>query len=380
VVFRVLIFRLCEENASFKNHRILGCFNFQDSHLVYNSLLMRKFGFGAILFLVLACNFPRGGLHLVSTELQETSAGIVDPTAPTLGDPATSTPFTIVPIPMNEILIEGFPYQAFQDPAEPFRFVCPSPCTIDPELIYAQYAGFRGAHENLIHLTGADNLPEVQPVDIHIQNDQKCGMFSEMRNIAYTNYDSNFHAFICSFIFEYSLGAGGLPYTPADAIRLDRQGILIHEYAHSIFYGRMPRLVSAFHDFVTPLGLYAWDKNPGGDYLCNYRPQTPPGDFDGFLILELCKQNGFRDDHVAPILTALDELYRSGGGQVDDGFQQLTPSMAQFREILNRILGSDTSQAFKDACWPGKIFGEDYILPATCTDRTPMPSPTSLSG
>ena len=98
----------------------------------------------------------------------------------------------------------------------------------------------------------------------------------------------------------------------------------------------------------------------------------------GYLLQELCRRNGLNWEKLAQSLLELDRVYQSGEGTLDEGFQHPVPSAVQFRESFNRILGSDTAQAFKDACWPGKLFGESYSLPATCTDRTPMPSPTSL--
>ena len=80
----------------------------------------------------------------------------------------TSTPVEIVPIPVSSIQIEGIPYKAYQIPGDPFRFVCQEPCPLDPQYIFAEYAGFRPAHATLIQLTGVDTLTELQPVDMHL--------------------------------------------------------------------------------------------------------------------------------------------------------------------------------------------------------------------
>jgi hypothetical protein len=340
---------------------------------------MRKHLLLMLLWLALACNFPVGGQAPAAPERQETPDAPPEAAFDPKIDPATSSPFPIVPIPVSDTQIEGFPYNSYQTPGEAFRFVCPNPCPVDPQLIFAQYAGFHGAYEILIRLTGVDALPELQPVDIHIASDEKCGKFEEMRNIAYANHDPTNGAFVCSFIFEYSEGPGGSAYAPGDAVRLDRQAIMIHEYAHTLFFGRLPGSVDAFHDFVTPLALFVWMDWRGEDFFCGYHPPTPPGDFDGYLLWQLCQQNGFHTEQLAPALIELDALYQSGGGQLDEGFRRPVPTMNQFREILSRILGSDTSQAFMDACWPGVIFNEDYSLPPSCTIRTPWISPTPLS-
>ena len=112
---------------------------------------MRKIFPVFMLFLMLACQ----GLNVTVT-----------PT-PT----PTATPGEIVPIPVSSIQIEGVPYQAYQIPGDPFRIVCQEPCTLDPQYIFAEYAGFRLARVKLIQLTGVDTLAELQPVDMHLAFD-----------------------------------------------------------------------------------------------------------------------------------------------------------------------------------------------------------------
>jgi hypothetical protein len=340
---------------------------------------MRKHLLGILLFLTLACNFPIGGLSPAAPEPEDTSSSSPDVPSTPLGGPAASTPFAVVPIPASDIQIDGAAYQAFQAPGDPFRFVCPSPCPVDPELMNAQYAGFLNAHDSLIHLTGVDPLPELQPVDIHIANDAKCGILSEQRSLAHAGWDQGSRAYICSYLFEYAQGIGGGPYTTTDALRPDTQSVLIHEYLHTIFFGRTSRYVGAMHDFVTPIAMFAWIDWEGGEFFCEYHPETPPGDYGGYLLQELCRRNGFHWEQLSQSLTELDTLYHSGGGQLDEGFQHPVPTMAQFRGILSNILGADTSPAFTEACWPATLFGESYTLPASCTERTATPHPTPIS-
>lgn len=99
----------------------------------------------------------------------------------------------------------------------------------------------------------------------------------------------------------------------------------------------------------------------------------------GYLLQELCRRNGLTWEKLALSLVELDRVYQSGEGKKEEGFQHPVPSVVQLRESFNRVLGGDTSQAFINACWPGKLFGEEYALPAACTDRTPESIPTSPS-
>jgi hypothetical protein len=166
------------------------------------------------------------------------------------------------------------------------------------------------------------------------------------------------------------------------AAQLDGQYFPLHEYMHTIFFGRISGTAGNFqdykaeffHDFVVPLPSYAIGiLDPAG--FCSYRDQLPPGDYSGWLISELCRQNGFQLTDLALSLIELDNLYQSGGGQVyQEGYEHPAPSVAQYRDILNRLLGSDTTNAFADACWPPELFGNSYSIPPACLIiSTPTP-------
>jgi hypothetical protein len=79
-------------------------------------------------------------------------------------------------------------------------------------------------------------------------------------------------------------------------------------------------------------------------------------------------------------LIELDALYQSGGGLVSqEGYEHPAPSVAQYRDILNGLLGSDTTQAFALACWPPELFGNSYQPAPVCASSassgtaTPIP-------
>jgi len=362
--------------------------------------MFRKISLLLILFLISACNAispdaPAPIRFVPAATTQATAASslppasptpvkpIVQATAPANTPPATArasapsaTTIAINLVPATTIQILGATYKSYQMPGDPFRFVCPEPCTVDPKLISAQYTGFRIAHAKLIKLTGVDTLPELLPVNIHVKNDQRCGNLSQSSSLSYASKWTNGNAYICTFLFEYIKGIGGQPYSPEFAVQLDQQTIFIHEYLHTIFFGRFADGGNQ-HDFVTPLALFVTDKLGNPD-LCAYRPQTPPGDYGGHLIYELCRQNGFRISHLATSLIEQDKLYQSGGGKINQLMKHPLTTMAQFREILNRVLGSDTTKAFADACWPPALFGNSYVLPNSCTNRTPTVAPTRI--
>ena len=281
--------------------------------------------------------------------------------------PITST--SITPIPVSAIVIEGVPYKAYQLPGDPFRFVCQEPCPLDERYIFAEYAGFRLAHPRLIQLTGVDTLTELQPVDMHLVIDDS--VCRELLGGHAGMYASTRKAYTCSE------GPGYYPTIEEKiqkAAQPENQYFPLHEYMHTIFFGRISGkagdfqdyYAEFFHDFVVPVPSYATgDMNPAE--FCSYRNEAPSGgDYPLWLISELCRQNGFQVEHVALSLIELDKLYQSGGGQVELGFTKRVPTVAQYRDILTSLLGSDTTQAFADACWPPELFGNSYSVPPAC--------------
>ncbi len=309
-----------------------------------------------------------------------TSIAIVPQTAEAT-DEGISTPIAIVPIPVSSIQIEGVPYKAYQIPGDPFRFVCQEPCPLDLQYIYAEYAGFRLAHAKLIELTGVDTLTELQPVDMHLVfEDSICSEFPYGHAYLYSH---THQAYTCTD------GPGYYP-TNEEKIRMaaqpDGQYFPLHEYMHTIFFGRISGkagniqdyYAEFFHDFVVPLPSYATGiVDPAG--FCSYRNQLPSGGLPLWLISELCQQNGFQLKDLALSLIELDKLYQSGGGQVyQEGYEHPVPSVAQYRDILNRLLGSDTTNAFADACWPPELFGNSFSRPPACVSNSTAGTPTPI--
>jgi hypothetical protein len=342
---------------------------------------MRKIFLGFTFFLVLACNWGRVAPAPAPTSSQglPTPESIVQITEP--AGAGTIGPVEIVPVPVSPTQIEGVPYSAYQMPGDPFRFVCQEPCRLDPQFILAEYAGFRVARAELIRLTGVDTLAELQPVDMHLENeDSVCQEWPGGH--AYIYADTR-QAYTCT-------NGPGLYRTVEETIRMaarpEQQYFPLHEYMHTMFFGRISSkagkryftIAESMHDFVNPIPAYAIGGLDRAEF-CSYRDPLPQGDFDGWLISELCRRNGFQLTDLAPSLIALDGLYQSGGGRDNrEGYAHPVPSVAQYRDILNRLLGSDTTPAFAAACWPPELFGDSYSLSAPCAIPDISGSPTPI--
>jgi hypothetical protein len=305
----------------------------------------------------------------------------VGPTQPA-GEPAptatatalsTATAYPVVPISAVSVQLEGVAYKAYQMPGDPFRFVCQEPCKLDEQYIFAEYAGFKQAHAKLIELTGIDTLAELQPVDMHLDvYDSVCGDWPGGHAYIYAH---EHRAFTCSD------GPGYYPTLQEQiqaAATVDGQYFTVHEYMHTLFFGRLSGTFGSFsdpkayfiHDYVVPVPSYAVGiLDPAG--FCSYRNELAPGDYGGWLISELCTQDSFQLADLARSLVALDDLYQSGGGQfAQPGYLHPAPTVAQYRDILNQLLGTDTTNAFAAACWPSGLFGNSYTPPAACASSS----------
>jgi hypothetical protein len=295
---------------------------------------------------------------------------------------AAETAVAVRPVPFQPVQIEGVPYRAYQNPGDPFRMVCQEPCALSEEYIFAEYAGFRAAREDLLRLTGIDTLPELQPVDMHLElTDSVCG---ELPVGHASVYPGAHQAYTCTE------GPGYYP-TPEEKVRKaadpGAQYFPLHEYMHTIFFGRLsPRAgdfvdyhAAFFHDYVVPVPSFAIGiLDPAG--FCSYRDPNPPGDYGGWLILELCRRNGFQLKDLALSLVELDRLYLSGGGAVpQEGYDHPAPAVHQYRDILNRLLGSDTTAAFAAACWPPQFFGNSFTVLPECAPPVVSGTPTTPS-
>jgi hypothetical protein len=293
----------------------------------------------------------------------------------------TPTPPEVVPIKGVPVQIEGAAYTAYRMPGDPFRFVCQDPCPLDPQYIYAEYAGFRAAHVMMVAMLGIDTLVELQPVDMHlVLQDSICGS------------NPYGHAYIYNMVHQAYTCTDGPGYYPSMKEKIQKAALAseqyfpIHEYMHTLFFGRISGKVGSFydykaeffHDYVVPVPSYVVGFLPPASF-CAQDTGLAPGDFGGGLITELCRQNGFNLDKLKLSLVELDNLYQSGGGQVImDGYQHPAPTVAQYRDILNSLLGSDTTGAFAAACWPPELFGNSYsplpacIVPVESGTATPV--------
>jgi hypothetical protein len=287
----------------------------------------------------------------------------------------------VVLIPGTPVQIEGAAYLAYQLPGDPFRFVCQEPCALDPRYISAEYHGFREAHSRMVEMLGIDTLAELQPVDMHLVfDDSICS--SNPYGHAYI-YNGVHQAYTCTD------GPGIYPDLEEKiqkAALASEQYFPIHEYMHTLFFGRLSGMAGSyydykaefFHDYVVPVPAFVIGTMDPASF-CTQDSGLAPGDYGGALIRELCQKNGFDLTYLKKSLIELDALYQTGGGKVVvDGYQHAAATVAQYRDILNALLVSDTTAAFAAACWPPELFGKAYNPLPACNGAVESGTPTPI--
>lgn len=248
-------------------------------------------------------------------------------------------------------------YRAYQNPGDTFRVVCPEPCPVDPNTLYAFYSGFKQAKDQLIQLMGVDSLPSLQPFDLHIANDTWCGSFTTgLTGDAggYPTYSGRTGTFGC---FWYANRDNFFePFQPQYVSTVPYHLLSVHEYTHTIFFGRH---FYSYEDMAKAASFYV--SGEGGT-----PPITDPCTMSldqvlqGKLVWALCQLNGFT---YARLPAAMQGLAAASLAGQNVAFLNAV-SVYGFRKILNGVFGSDTADAFLAAKINPNYVADDSTLPS----------------
>jgi len=249
--------------------------------------------------------------------------------------PTTQPTVEINPVPWTRVnLVVDFnqntaEYRAYQVSGDPFRIVCMEPCTIDEQLIFAKYQGFKKAHKLTVDFMGVDVLPELLPVDIHLNDDHFCNYVPGVSTGASASREGGSR--VCVWDIEKE---NRFPeFTPENAIKVKDQGLVVHEYVHVILFKRSPM---SSEDIAKAASFYI---SGFGDELIR-DPCHEVLKVHSKLIYELCQQYGLTFDDFTQSIIEMDKLYHQ---------QNYQTSLDQYRKILDDILNADTTQAFLDS-------------------------------
>ncbi len=240
-------------------------------------------------------------------------------------------------------------YDAYFIPGETFRIICQQPCPIEENILKQKVVGADAAIRALIDLTQIDVLPILEPVDIHLTSSVECGNYQE--KLQRNGYVSRFSggrpqgvpsvtpgSYMC--LWEYDDEQLILPLNEENALRIEAQGVLVHEYAHILFYRRS---FASPEGFVQALQLYvsgAWDGEARGRTnfprmtdACN--PELERRVTDVYL---LCSRCGFQMHDFRTVLQQVSDLYTREAGEAIEG----KVSIPQLKQIIDDITGRDS--------------------------------------
>jgi hypothetical protein len=248
-------------------------------------------------------------------------------------------------------------YRGFQNPGDTFRVVCPEPCPVDLNAIYAFYAGFKQAKSQLVSLMGVDSLASEQPFDLHIANDTWCGDYTDQTGDAGT-YRASSGATGTFGCFWFANRSNYFePFEPQYVSALPYHLLTVHEYTHTIFFGRH---FYSYEDFAKAMSFDVSGIG-GGPPITDPCDPTLDDVSQGKLLWALCRLNGLAYSQLPAALQPLASLSQSGQGAIPSRPQITT--VFQFRKILDGVLGGSTTDAFLAAKIPPPNVADDGSLP-----------------
>lgn len=240
-------------------------------------------------------------------------------------------------------------YDAYFIPGESFRIVCQQPCPIAESVLKKKVVGADATIRMLVDFAGVDALPELQPVDIHLTSSVECGNYQE--KLQRQGYVSRFSgtrptgiagvtegAYMC--LWEFDDDQLLFPLTEENAMRIEAQTVLIHEYAHIVFYRRS---FASPEDFIKALqfrvsGIWDGDGMDWQDFplvtdACDARLEIGAPS-----VYQLCTRCGYTMDDLRATLQRIADIYDRGDGEEIEG----KVSMPQLKRIIDDLTDKDS--------------------------------------
>lgn len=251
--------------------------------------------------------------------------------------------------------LEGSAYTTYQEVGEnSFRFVCQSPCPIPLATLQAASDGFRAVKPELLAFTGIDTLPALGPVDIAFESNSICPGIGNAAGYASTYWPYGTgagqprRAKVCLFLWERQQNGQIDYFTPAGAGLRSSQTLIVHEYAHTIFFDRY---FYSSEDFVRYWSYAISGTVPLPQGMCSENLVT----YSAALIYELCQRHGADNADLRHAVLGLEQIRHSGLG-----YYHGQASAAQLRQILDDRLGVSTAQMFLDLGYPPQQIGGTF--------------------
>lgn len=226
-------------------------------------------------------------------------------------------------------------YYEYDERTKDFRLVCTSPCPVPKEILDQEFAAIAYAVSTLRGLTQSDIHKELLPFEVHASEDAVCAfMISAAAYASGWFIDGNGlkRGLVCFFFDKVEYDRSKFPYSTS-----------VHEITHLFEFEKIehkPIVLEGLSEVMDSFFLKGNDKNSfcwnGNAWykLAAYNNHDPHW-IGGDLFFELCRQYGFDYDDLPALFAEIDRR-----GYV---------SIHEFVDIINSIVGADTSQLFRGA-------------------------------
>ncbi len=235
---------------------------------------------------------------------------------------------------LNEKPFEKGDY-SYDERTVDFRLVCKNPCPILKTILDQEFAAISYAISTLRGLTKSDINKQLLPFEVHASEDVRCPL---IKNAAaymttYTDSNGNNRGLLCFFYDKIDYDRSKFPYS-----------ISVHEVTHLFEYGKykpnaviaegLAEMLESFFLKGNERNSFCWQGNAW--YKQILKNSDDPHWVGGDLFFELCNQYRFDYDKLPELFRQLE----SRNGNVDE---------REFVNVINNLVGTDTSQLFKNA-------------------------------
>lgn len=215
-----------------------------------------------------------------------------------------------------------------------FRLVCRRDCPVSKDILDQEFAAIAYAVSTLRGLTQSDLDKQILPFEVHASEDHICvyGQNYAAYMTLYTDSNNSTRGLLCFFYDKVPYNRDKFPYS-----------VSVHEVTHLFEHGKykdnavidegLSEMLESFF-LKGSTNSFCWQGNAW------YKEVIKNSDdahwVGGDLFFELCNQYGFDYDDLPELFRQLDNR----NSNVDEqGFVQ----------IVNNIVGRDTSQLFRNA-------------------------------
>jgi len=247
----------------------------------------------------------------------------------------------------NEVRREGYDidekpfderYYPYDERTADFRLVCSAPCPVSKTILEQELAAISYALSTIRGITKTDIKKNLLPFEVHATEDHICKWgIGAAYATSFTDDNGNVRGLLCFFYDRINYNREKFPYETS-----------VHEVVHLFQRERFPRYVGedrilteglsmvldSFFEKGSVIDSFCWQ---GNDWFSKQASRTDSVHVKGgSLFFELCKQYGFDYGSLPALFDGLDKLGH-------------TASTREFANIINGIVGADTSHLFREA-------------------------------